>query len=251
MSVGRQNHQTLSSPVKGSMKRPAAKAPQVNGSLGAIPLFASLTDKELRQVRERVLIRKFRKNEIILQEENTSEYMYAILEGEAKVIQLTTEGRAIIVSIHKAGDFFGELSLIDGKTAPATVTATRDSVTAIISREDFYNILFAQQKVLENLLIILCMRLREAWKRIQLLNFNNASQRIKMLLLMLSETSGTKTPQGTVLNIKLIHQDIADMTGLTRETVTRVLRKWKQNGEIRILRNKQIQITPEFESISF
>jgi CRP/FNR family transcriptional regulator len=84
-----------------------------------------------------------------------------------------------------------------------------------------------------------------------MLNFHNASDRIKMLLLMLAETVGEKTERGTILNIKLIHQDIADMTGLTRETVTRVLDKWRRSGEIRILSNKLIQLRPEFETISF
>lgn len=229
------------------------KEPYGHDGLKKIELFSSLTQDELREVQEKVAIKKFRKNETILHEENTNEFMYIILEGEAKVIQVTGEGKGIIVTMHKAGDFFGELSLIDGQTAPATVTATRDSVTAIISRKDFYDLLFGQRKVLENLLHILSLRLREAWKRIQLLNFNNASQRVKMLLLILSETYGTKTPKGTgtVLNIKLIHQDIADMTGLTRETVTRVLDKWQKSGEIQVLKNKFILLRPEFESISF
>ncbi len=234
-----------------SSRKQGTKEPATNGSLSSIVLFSSLTDKELRQVQNKVLIKKFRKNEIILHEENTSEYMYAILDGEAKVLQVTHEGKAIIVSLHRKGDFFGELSLIDGKTVPATVKATRDSITAIISRDDFYDILYHQQKVLESLLHILAMRLREAWKRIQLLNFNNASQRVKMLLLMLSETSGSKTPRGTLLNIKLIHQDIADMTGLTRETVTRILDRWQKSGEIQVQKNKHILLKPEFESISF
>lgn len=248
-----QQQQSGHSAAKRSGKKRVVKESFNNGSLSKIDLFSSLTVDELHQVREKVLIKKFRKNEIILHEENTNEFMYIILEGEAKVIQVTGEGKGIIVTMHKAGDFFGELSLIDGQTAPATVTATRDSVTAIISRKDFYDLLFGQQKVLENLLHILSLRLREAWKRIQLLNFNNASQRVKMLLLMLSETYGTKSPKGTgtVLNIKLIHQDIADMTGLTRETVTRVLDKWQKSGEIQILKNKFIQLRPEFESISF
>ena len=248
-----QQPQSAHSGVKRSGKKHAVKESFNNGSMSKIELFSSLTVAELRQVREKVLIKKFRKNEVILHEENTSEFMYIILEGEAKVIQTTGEGKGIIVTMHKAGDFFGELSLIDGKTAPATVTASRDSITAIISRKDFYDILFGQQKVLENLLNILSLRLREAWKRIQLLNFNNASQRVKMLLLMLSETYGTKSAKGTgtVLNIKLIHQDIADMTGLTRETVTRVLDKWQKSGEIQVLKNKFIQLRPEFESISF
>jgi CRP/FNR family cyclic AMP-dependent transcriptional regulator len=222
-----------------------------NASLKKIDLFSSLTDEELRRVREKIVIKKYRKNEVILHEENTSEYMYIIIDGEAKVVQVTGEGKAIIVTIHRSGDFFGELSLIDGMTIPATVKATRDSVTAIISKKDFYSLIHDQNKVLDNLLQILSSRLRESWKRIQLLNFNDAAQRIKMLFMMLSETYGKATPRGMLLSVKLIHQDIADMTGLTRETVTRVLDRLQKAGEIKILENKFIQLNSEFESISF
>jgi CRP/FNR family transcriptional regulator len=220
-------------------------------SLKKVALFSSITTNELREIRKKIVVKSFKKNRVILHEENTSDFMYIILEGEAKVVQTTDEGKKIIMTLHRSGESFGELSLIDSKTTPATVVTTKDSVTAIISRNVFYELLISQNKVLENLLHILSSRLRESWKRIQLLNFNNASQRIKMLFLMLSEDYGKKAAEGTTLHIKLIHQDIADMTGLTRETVTRVLDKWKKGGEIKILRNKSILLCPEFESISF
>ncbi len=220
-------------------------------SLKEIALFSALTSDELYQIREKIVFKRFKKNEIILHEENTNEFMYIMIDGEAKVVQTTAKGKEILVTMHQAGDFFGELSLIDGKTAPAAVWATKDSVTAIISKNDFYSLLLNQKKVLENLLRIFCARIRESLKKIQILNFSNASQRIKMLFLMLSETYGEKTPEGTVLNLKLIHQNIADMTGLTRETVTRVLDRWQRGGEIKILKNRCILLCPEFDSISF
>jgi len=220
-------------------------------SIKKIALFSSLTATELLQIQEKFVFKNFSKNETILREEQTNEFMYAILEGEAKVVQTTDDGKEIIITVHQAGDFFGELSLIDGKTAPAAVIATKDSVTAIISKKDFYSLLLSQSQILENLLQLFCSRIREYLKKIQILNFNNAAQRIKMLFLMLSETYGEKTEKGTILKIKLIHQDIADMIGLTRETVTRVLDKWQKGGEIIILKNRFILLCPEFESISF
>ncbi len=220
-------------------------------ALKKIALFASLTSNELHLIRERIIIKNYKKNEIILHGENSSDYMYIILDGETKVVQTTEKGKEILITMHRTGDFFGELSLIDGKTAPADVLATKNSVTAIVSKEDFYSLLFSQPKVLENLLKILCSRIRESLKKIELLNFNNASQRIKMLFLMLSETYGEPSKEGTILNIRLIHQDIADMTGLTRETVTRILDKWQRGGEIKVLKNRFILLMPEFESITF
>ncbi len=210
-----------------------------------------MTTNELHKIREKIIIKNYKKNEKILHADNTSEFMYVILDGAAKVVQMTEKGREILISMHESGDFFGELSLIDGKTVPADVYATRNSVTAIISKKDFFSILSTQPKVLENLLRILCSRFRDSLKKIQLLNFNNANHRIKMLFLMLSEDYGKPTPDGTVLAVKLIHQNIADMTGLTRETVTRILDKWQKNGEIAILPNRFILLRPEFESISF
>jgi CRP/FNR family cyclic AMP-dependent transcriptional regulator len=103
-------------------------------SLKKTPLFASLTSDELNRILGNIVIKNFKKNEIILREENTNEFMYIILDGEAKVVQSTDSGKEIIMSMHQSGDFFGELSLIDGKTLPAAVCATRDSVTAIISK---------------------------------------------------------------------------------------------------------------------
>jgi CRP/FNR family transcriptional regulator, cyclic AMP receptor protein len=220
-------------------------------SLKKIELFTSLTSDELHLVRDRIVFKNFAKNEVILREENTNEFMYIILDGSAKVVQTTDAGKEIIITMHQTGEFFGELSLIDGKTAPAAVYAMRDTKTAIIAKHEFFALLYSQNKILLNLLHILCARLRESMKKMQILNFNNATQRIKMLFLMLSENYGEKSEEGILLKTKLIHQDIASMTGLTRETVTRILDKWQNSGEIEILKNKYILLRPEFESIQF
>jgi CRP/FNR family transcriptional regulator len=214
--------------------------------LKKIEIFSSLTDKEIEKIMNNMIIKQFKKNETILYEEDTNEYMYIILSGKVKVIRTTEDGKEIILAIHHSGNFFGEMSLIDGKTSPASVVATEDSLVSIISKNDFFSILFSQPKVMKSLLNILCARLRKSWDTIQLLNFNNAAQRTKMLFLMLSDEYGEKTSEGVILNIKLTHQDISDMTGLTRETVTRVIDKLQKNGEITILQNKFIRLTPKF-----
>ena len=211
-----------------------------------VQLFSSLTDQELLQISEKIRIKTFRKNETILHEEDTNEYMYTILSGKVKVIQTSEDGKETILAMHKTGDFFGEMSLIDGKTMPATVLAMEETLTAIISKQEFILLISMQGKVLEKLLIILCTRLRESWNKIQMLNFNNAAQRIKMLFSMLSAEYGEKSVDAITLNIKLTHQDIANMAGITRETVTRVIDKWQRDKEITVLKNKIIRFHPDF-----
>jgi CRP/FNR family cyclic AMP-dependent transcriptional regulator len=217
--------------------------------LKRIRLFHELTDTELLELSPKVILRDFKKNHVILHEEDTNSFMYIIVQGKVKIYQIGSQGKEMILSVHGSGEFFGEMSLIDGKTDPATVAAMESSIIAVISRNDFYDLLHSQKKILENLLELLCSRLRESWKKIQMLNFNDAAQRIKMLLLILSEDHGEKTQSGSTLRIKLIHQNIADMTGLTRETVTRVLDKWKKNGEIKMTKDKFIHLNQEFDSI--
>lgn len=209
-------------------------------------LFSSLADMEMDLITNKMVVKQFKKNETILYEDDTNKYMYIILSGSVKAVRATEDGKEIILAMHKAGSFFGEMSLIDGMTTPAAVISTTDSLIAVISSQDFFSILFSQKKVVENLLKILCSRLRKCWDTIQLLNFNNASQRAKMLFIMLSDEYGKETAEGVVLTIKLTHQDISNMTGLTRETVTRVIDKLQKNGEISVMDKKFIRLNPGF-----
>lgn len=211
-----------------------------------IDLFSSLNDDELLQISHKVVIKEFVKNEVILHEEETNEFMYIILLGKVKVAQTTEQGKEIILAIHQSQEFFGEISLIDGKTSSAAVAAMEESLVAIISKTNFYSLLYSQRKVLENLLRILCFRLRESWKRIHILNFKDAPQRIRMLLKILAGENGEKTPAGMKINLRLTHQEIADMAGLTRETVTRVLNQWRREGLITIPRSRNILLNEVF-----
>ena len=214
--------------------------------LRKIELLNSLNLEELQDIRSKMIIRKFKKNETILYEEDTNKFMYAILDGRVKVVKTTEDGKEIILAMHKSGDSFGEISMIDGKTTTAAVQATDNSVVAIISKENFQSVLYSQKKFVDGLLKMLCSRIRENVDKIQMLNFNNASQRIKMLFIKLSQQYGEKTPDGIIMRIKLTHQDLASMTGLTRETVTRVVDIWQKNGYIVVSKDRSILLSSNF-----
>ena len=78
--------------------------------LQSIQLFSSLTEAELQQIAGKIRIEEFRKNEIVLREEDTNEYMYIMLDGQVKVTQATEDGKEILLAIHKTLEFFGEIS---------------------------------------------------------------------------------------------------------------------------------------------
>ena len=108
--------------------------------LGQTQLFSDLTAEERSLVANFVAIRKFNKGQVILLEEDTNKYMYSVLTGEVKVFYTTKEGKESIVAFHGVGESFGEISLIDQLTIPATVVAVQRSVVLLIGRDDFFRL---------------------------------------------------------------------------------------------------------------
>lgn len=208
--------------------------------LRKLELFSTLTDEELIDIGPRILVRSYPKNKIILDESDTNEFMYGVIEGEVKAFRVSEDGRETILALRGEGKSFGEMSMIDGKTAPAAVAATEDSQVAVISRTDFNELISTQKKITFKLLEILSSQIRDGIRMQELMNQKNASERVRMLLTTLAEERGDKTTEGVVIEVKLTHQRIADMTGLTRESVTRTLDKWKKRGYITMDAHKHI-----------
>lgn len=214
-----------------------------NDFLELTQLFSDLTAEERASVTGHIAIREFQKGQVILFEEDANKYMYSVLSGEVKVFHTTEEGKESIVAFHGVGASFGEVSLIDQQAIPATVVALERSLVLIIGRDDFFEIIRTQPKVMHKLLLLLTGRLRLAWNQVRMLHFKDASYRIMTSIKDLSVERGESSPLGVLLKMRLTHQNIADMTGLTRETVTRIIDKWKKNGLLSIDENRHMLIS--------
>ncbi len=228
-----------------------SKFSNAHNLIKSISLFACLSDEELSEL-ERIIIKKrFSKNEMILLEEDTSNYMYFIYSGKVKAVQISEDGKEQILAIHKKGESFGEMSLLDGKTSPATVIAMEDADVGLISKNDFERHLLKNNKALKQIISLLSSRLREAWMRLKILSFADSEHRVRAVLKLLSEQNGIKDLKGTVISLKLTHKDIAAYASVSRETVTRIIDRLLKDGEIEILDNKNILLKPPFtEKIS-
>jgi len=214
-------------------------------------LFSDLNDEELNSISGRISLRVFQKGETILFEEDANKYMYSVLEGEVKVFYTTEDGKESIVAFHGPGESFGEVSLIDQQTIPAIVAALENAVVLIIGRDDFFDIIRSQPKVMNRLLLLLAGRLRYSWNQVRMLHFNDASFRIMTSLKDLCAERGEPVPEGMLLKLRLTHQNVADMTGLTRETVTRVIDKLKKLDLISMDENRHMLISHKFFGKNF
>jgi CRP/FNR family transcriptional regulator, cyclic AMP receptor protein len=202
--------------------------------LRRVPLFETLSDQELDGLSPLFSLRTYTKNQVIFLEEETGNYMYIVLVGKVKVSKATEDGRESILAIHRPGDFFGEMSLLDGKTSPATVAAMEDCRIATIGRQDFHKHLLKNQKVLLQIIQVLCSRLRQVWSQIQVLSYGSAEARIRGALLLLMRKHGIPDAGGVLLDLKITHHELAEMSGTSRETVSRFLSRLRRSRVISI-----------------
>jgi CRP/FNR family transcriptional regulator, cyclic AMP receptor protein len=211
-----------------------------------IPFLTGLSEAERFEVRKHLILRDFRRNEIILHEDDTSTCLYLILSGELKVVQISAVGKEHILAIHKKGDFFGEMALLDGKTAPATIVALKDGRICLITREIFHHMVMANRLVVDGIIDMLCGRLRQAWLKIRVMSFEDAEHRIRVVLQELGEKFGARDSRGVSIGLGITHQNIAHLSTTSRETVTRFLNTARKAGEIEILEGKKILLKPSF-----
>jgi CRP/FNR family transcriptional regulator, cyclic AMP receptor protein len=198
-----------------------------------VPLFSTLSDVEFSQIQHIFVQRACRKGQIIFLEEETGNYMYLVLSGKVKVSKAGTGGKETILAIHRTGDFFGEMSLLDGKTSPATVSAMEDAKIISVSGADFHKHLMHNEKVMLQIIHVLCARLRQVWQT-QSVSSSTADARIRMGIYQLAKKHGIRDAHGTIIDLKITHQELAEMVGTSRETVTRTLAHLREQGIIEI-----------------
>jgi len=216
--------------------------------ISSIPFFSTLGADEIEQVERLFRKKRYSKEQIVLYEEDTSSYMYLIYSGKVRVVKMNDEGKEQIITIHKRNDFFGEMTLLDGKTSPATIIAHEDAVIGLLHKKDFDEHLMTNDGIRRKIIELLCSRLRESWDMIKILSFNaeNAQDRVVSLLGRLQELYGVKDDRGVIIDMKMTHQQMASYASVTRETMSRVLRTLEKAEMITVLENKAILLNNRF-----
>lgn len=189
-----------------------------------VPIFTGLSDSDLNRIASKMVSRDYEKGQMILLEESTGETFFIITSGTVKVTRLSDDGREVILALLGESDFFGEMSLLDGEGRSANIVANEDAEVMTLSRRDFLEYLETYPKIAIALLEELAVRIRKSDQQIKSLSLSDSEQRIGITLIRLAEEGGTiKRGDVTVQNLPY-QQDIANMAGTSRETVSRTLK---------------------------
>jgi len=199
-----------------------------------VPIFSELNEETIAKIEQVGSKKSYSKENVILMEEDAGSALFVIISGKVKVVRTSSDGREVILSILNESDFFGEMAILDGLTRSATVIALEDSELFIIQREQFLELLKNFPEVSISLLQELANRLRMADMKIKALTLKDAEGKVATVILQIADDVG-KIRQGIVEIEKLpLQQDLANMAGTSRETISRTLHSFAKKGSIEL-----------------
>ena len=198
-----------------------------------VPLFTGLAEEALAALAARLRRRPLTAGIPVVYKGDPSGSLYLIESGRVKVHQATAGGSEVILNILGPGDFFGEMSLLDGQPRSADISTLEPSVLLLLEGEALRNIITAQPTVAWTLLQILSLRVRDANMQAEMMMTRDVPGRVASCLLRLAETQGTALPDGSLrVNVSLTQSDLAALIGATRERVSRALSAFRAAGAI-------------------
>ena len=214
--------------------------------LRKMPIFADLTDDQLRDIHTITTERNHRKGTIIFMEDEPGEGFHYLKSGKVKIVKMTDDGREHIINILSPGDLFAEVLLFNNGTYPATAMAVEDSKVGVIKNKDLERLILNNNVLALQLIKALSLRLLFAQKKIKNLALNDVTARTAETLLNLSKQHGKLLPGGNIeLTLDLSRQELASLVGTTRETVTRTLSAMKKEKLIDFDTHKIVLLLPE------
>ncbi len=213
--------------------------------LTQVPLFAGLSGEQLDALAVFLRRRRYPKGSVIFQQGDPGTTLYLIETGEVKLTLTSTQGKEVILALLGPGGFFGELSLLDGEPRSANAMARVACELLALEREHLLRFLESQSRASASLLAALSRRLRRTTDLVHDAAFLDVAGRLARALLQLSETRGQPGPNGVVRFPKLNQGELAEMVGVTRESINKWLKFYEREGFVRHRKGLVTVLRPE------
>lgn len=207
-----------------------------------VSIFSGLTAEENAEVHQLIQRFSYKKGELLILDGQTFERLMIVHSGQLKAYRDTTEGKQQILHIFGPGDFLGERTLLTHTESAYTVEALSPVTVCTIHREAFQALLDEHPSISKKILEVLSDRLTHLEKSLESMGAKSIDKRISMVLVDFAEKFGQRENGHVELDLPLNREGIANFIGLTRETVTRKMKRLERDGIIRPVGNKKIEI---------
>jgi CRP/FNR family cyclic AMP-dependent transcriptional regulator len=200
------------------------------------PLFERLSPAESQRLEVHALARTFARKEIIYFPDEPGRTVLVLARGRVKIKAVTTDGRETIFGFVEAGELFGELAVLDELPRREYAEAVDDSLVLALPREDLLWLMGRRPDIALSVTKLLGFRLRRIENRLRNTLFRSTRERTIGLILELLEAHGEQVEDGWEIRLRLSHQELANLIGSTRESVTLALGRLQRDGLIAIHR---------------
>ena len=180
----------------------------------------------LGQAREKAIAR----NSVFFHEHDAATHCHLLISGRVKLVQATLDGTQVVTRFIGPGDVFGWAQILGAPVYPGSAEAMLDSVALTWDGGAMRDVLLSSPRLAVNVLEMVGGRLREAQERLRELATERVERRVARALLRLAAQSSQEIPEGLLIGFPVSRQDLAETTGATLHTVSRILAGWEQAG---------------------
>lgn len=219
-------------------RRPPGLVSKTIRHLKQCPLFERLTPAECRRLESHARVRAFRPREFVYFPSEPGHTVLLLARGRVKIKAVTPDGRESILAFFEAGELFGELALFDTSPRDEYAEAVEASQVLILPREELLWLMARRPDVALHVTRLLGIRRRRVENRLRNILFRSVRERTVALLLELLEAHGQPAGGRGEVHPRLSHQELANLIGATRETVTATLGQLRCEGLIAVRRRR-------------
>jgi CRP-like cAMP-binding protein len=207
-----------------------AEPMQFPRTLPTMELFAGLSSTDLEQVLTTARVRHVVKETRIFNQGDGADRAYVLIRGSVRISQSGNEGDQVIIRFIAPGETFGTLALFTDRLYPADADALAEAVIASWSEDVLLDLMIRHPQIAINVIRITGKRLKEVQERVRELSTQRAEQRVASAVLRLAHQAGHRTVDGTAIQFPLRRKDVADISGTTLHTASRILTAWEKAG---------------------
>lgn len=206
----------------------------------ALPVFAEMDVGELDDVIARAKAQRIPKGTAVFRQGEQTKSFFVLLHGRLKVVKVTPSGQQVLIRFVNPGDIYGIAKALSREDYPATATAVIDSVTLVWPSDIWDEFMMSHPSMSLNVMRMMGDRLQEAHTRVKELSTEEVERRVAHTLLRLIAQSGRSTEEGVMIDFPITQQDLAQASGTTFHTVSRILSGWESEGLVTIGRRKVV-----------
>lgn len=198
-----------------------------------IRLFDDLSPVEMQEMERITRMEEVKKRQPLYLTGDPSNNVYLLKQGRVKISNTAPSGKEVTFDIIEPGEVFGELEVLEDAPRSTSAEALDDALICVIPRKDFERYLARHPNVTVKLTKLIGLRLKKIQSRVEDLVFRDVPARLAHLLLELCKSDGVAEGNGIRLRVKLTHQEMANLIGCSRETVSAILGQFRDGGLIR------------------